>query len=92
MTPIRPMQIIESEPIGKRYWLHLAVIAALVALVHTMEYAEAMRMEAENNAARASKIDREFTQCLRGEWREKTVEGDEIGCMPVEINERMKQS
>ena len=33
-------------------------------------------------------IDKDFADCLKGTWRHTTVEGDELGCWPVEVNRR----
>jgi len=84
MNSIRPVRVTESR---WAYIPHLLAIALCWALAMTLDYHD---QAAEANE-RAARIDREFTACLRGEWRAVTEQGVELGCWPVERNEPLRR-
>ncbi len=84
-NPIRDLRVVEKR---KTYIPHLLAIACLWLLAMSLSYSEEIEQEKE----RAIRIDREFTQCLRGEWRVVTEEGAHLGCMPVQIWEERHAS
>jgi hypothetical protein len=69
-------------PQTKTYAISLLLIALAWGWAMERDYVEQGRAAIE----RAARIDAEFTDCLRGEWRAVTEQGVEIGCMPVERN------
>lgn len=79
MTQIKPVRVVEAR---QTYITHLLAVALLWALAMTFDY----RDQAAVAEARAERIDAEFTDCLKGKWREVTEQGVELGCMPVEQN------
>lgn len=79
MTPIRPLFVAERR--RATYLPHLLLVALLWVLAMTLDY----RDQANAAQERAERIDKEFTACLRGQWRAVTEQGAELGCLPVEI-------
>jgi hypothetical protein len=65
------------------YYPHLLAVLALWALAMTLDYHD----QAAAANERAARIDKEFTACLKGQWRAVTDQGVELGCMPVQTNE-----
>lgn len=78
-NPIRDLRVIEKR---KSYLPHLLAIACLWLLAMTMDYND----QAAAANERAEYIDKEFTDCLRGDWRAVTEQGVELGCMQVVTN------
>lgn len=85
MSTIRPVRVVDKRT---TYLPHLLAVALLWALAMTLDYHD----QAAAAHERAERIDREFTACLRGQWRAVTEQGVEIGCMPVERNEPRKRT
>lgn len=83
MTPIRSVSVVDSR---KTYLPHLLIVALLWSLAMTMDYHD----QAAAAEARAQTAEREFVACLRGQWRAVTEQGVELGCMPVQTNERKR--
>ena len=71
-TRVKPVEVT-----AKHYWPHLAGLLACFLLAGTLEYRDAK--------AAAQQAEQQFIECLRGEWKYVTEEGDEIMCYPVEV-------
>jgi hypothetical protein len=77
-TPIKPVEVR-----ARHYWPHLSALFACFLLAGTLEYHDAVA-QAEHAEEVARKLDAEFAECLRGEWREVTEQGVHLGCLPVQ--------
>lgn len=71
-NPIKPVIVTR-----KHYWPHLAGVLMCVILAGSLEYRDAK--------AAAEEAEQQFIECLRGEWKTTTEQGDEIMCYPVEV-------
>lgn len=78
-NPIRPLVTMERR---KSYIPHLLTILLGWSLAMTLDFYD-QKQQAEEEAARH---ERDFTSCLRGEWRTVTEDGVEWGCLPVQRN------
>jgi len=75
--PIRDLHVMEKR---KTYIPHLLVVLLGWSMVMTWDYRD-QKLHAEEVAR---KLDTEFAECLRGEWREVTEQGVHLGCLPVQ--------
>jgi hypothetical protein len=71
-NPIKPVIVTR-----KHYWPHLSALLVLALVAGTLEYRDVK--------AAAEEAERQFIECLRGEWKTTTAEGDETMCYPVEV-------
>jgi hypothetical protein len=77
------MRIIERR---RTYLPHIVAIGLLWAIAMTLDYHD----QASEAQAQSAAMSAQMAACLRGEWRGRTENGEQIGCMPAETFKNTK--
>ena len=83
-NPIRPVRTV---PRHRLLYPYLGFALTVFSSLWTYD----LYVQAEEARHWAEKHEKDFTACLKGEWRVTTEDGTEWGCLPVQANRKDKK-